>query len=382
MTPQWRRLASVVLGLAVVASTSSGPPAVAKPADTGDKPVPTSQAYTSRTTVGFWEGGISPDCLQGGCPRGQYPKGTWAALRKTDAFLNVGLTYRVDYGPGATKKDGLALIRRAQQEKVEVTAWLLADSSHGTFAAEGNAAEMRRAVKAFAAWKRRHRLQIDDVVLDLELSTAPPTDPSQVRAPADPSRQCRAIASYRRTIALAHRHDLVIHGSPVPFAVDDLLDGNQALADSLDLAPVLPEYDQLFVQVYRTYSDAGPDYLVTYLRQIQKLFGAAGEVTLGDTTMAAPYETAEPLIRDVRLMAALGATSVPVFNLSGSLSKYGVSGIRRIARAGRRPLGAAQVRALSSPTPTTTATRGFFTALNAAANATNPSPNSYPTTCS
>ena len=165
--------------------------------------------------------------------------------------------------------------------------------------------------------------------------------------------------------------------------MDDLLNGDMALADALDLAPVLPGYHRLYLQAYRTYSDAGPDYVSEYLLGMRDLFGRAGEVTLGDTTMAEPYLSVEPLIDDVRLAAGLGARRVPIFNLSGSLSKFGVSGIRRLGRAADDPMTPAEIETATEPTPTTLATRRFFTGLDTSATtlATPTGTNQYPDPC-
>ena len=348
-----------------------------------------AEASTQNTRVGWWVGGFALDCPQGGCPHA-YPEELWQVLRETDAFLGIGLTYTVDYGPGATGTDLPDLVRKALEEDVEVLAWILAPASNGTFANENNAAYMQEAVEAFDAWNRAEGFNISEAILDLELPvgyqilTDLQEDPSSIlnaNAPIDPTHQCEAVRSYQDTIAWAHGRGLKLTGSPIPFAVDDLADGNMALADVLDLAPLLPGYDRMYVQAYRTYSQPGPDYVAGYFRQARKYFGAAGEVTLGDTTLPGTYDKVGPLVQDVRMLAGMGATRIPVFNFEGSYKKYGTAGIRQVGESARRPMTAIEIRAATVPHPLTTATRGFFGVLNTLASTLSPKSNRFPPAC-
>lgn len=375
----WIGLATALTGIAVLLG----------PILTAESSVAAPISSSSRPLVGWWVGGFAPDCPQGGCPH-NYPDELWQALRETDAFLEVGLTYTVDYGPGASRTDLTDLVKRALDEDVEVLGWILAPASDGTFANENNAPFMHEAVEAFDTWKRAERLKIPEATLDLEFPagyqvlTDLQQDPASLlnqNAPIDPAHQCEAVRGYQDTITWAHQRGLKLSGSPMPFMVDDVADGNMALADALDLAPMLPNYDRMYVQAYRTYSQPGPDYVAGYFRQARKFFGTAGEVTLGDTTLPGVYDTVGPLVQDVRLLAGLGATRIPVFNLEGSYAKYGTAGIRQVGAAARKPMTAVEIAAATAPNPLTAANRGFFGVLNTMANTLAPEPNSYPATC-
>src|SRR5438094_34178 len=66
------------------------------------------------------------------------------------------------------------------------------------------------------------------------------------QANVDPVHQCQAMATYRNTISWAHANGMRITGSPVPFFVDDIEDGNMALQDALDGVAFPPfGYDML-----------------------------------------------------------------------------------------------------------------------------------------
>ena len=332
--------------------------------------------------VGFWTGQSGDTSV--------FTPQVWSALREGHGALYYALTYTTDFGPGATRSDALAIIRRANALGVTIKAWLLSPVSGGTFANENNADFYKKAVPALDAWRRVNHLHIDEAILDLELpvgyeAVTDATDPTKLaayRGPLDAAHQCAAVRGYADIISYAHRHALQLSGSPVPFAVDDLYDGNMALADLLDLGPLLPlRYDHLYVQAYRTYSTAGPDYPANYLLDARRYFGRAGEMSLGDTTMNAPYTTAAALASDVSVAVALGATAIPIFDLEGTLGKIGAAGVLQVLRAGQRPATASQVAAAMTPTRAAAITKVFFAGLNATASAIAPSANAFPSGC-
>jgi hypothetical protein len=346
-----------------------------------------------RAQVGFWTGQNTSSCSSASaCPRdlSAFTPQVWDALRRGRGALYFDLVHTVDFGPGATRLDALPVLRKANALGVTVKAWLTAPVSDGTFANENNAQFHDAAVKAFVTWRDQHRLRIDEAVLDLEFPVGTQaltdlTDPGKAlryRGVADPQHQCAAARQYAATISWAHRHGLVLSGSPMPFLLDDLDNGDLALADSLDAAPLFPRgYDHLYLQAYRTYSNTGADYPLQYLRRMHERFGRAGEVTLGDTTMGPPYQSVASLVDDVRAAVALGATAVPVFELTSSVEKYGASGIRQVLDAGRRPLSPEEVARASASTTETELNLAFFKGLDAAATAASPSANRYPTGC-
>jgi hypothetical protein len=96
-------------------------------------------------------------------------------------------------------------------------------------------------------------------------------------------------------------------------------------------------------------------------------------------------------VRDLRLLAALGAADVPIYSLELALKHYGVSGVEALVRAGRQPLSSAEAEAAAATTPGNeaihTAIRGFdATATGATVPVTtrkgNPQlPNEYPNGC-
>jgi hypothetical protein len=375
------RLRRLALGVVLVVAGSLAPADAAK--------APGAQ-------VGFWTGQNFTPCAGAdptACPRdlSAFTPEVWQALRAGRGALYFNLIHTVDFGPGATRDDAPAVLRKANALGVTVKAWLTVPVAHGTFANENNAAMHDAAVKAFYAWRNAHGLRIDEAVLDLELpagyqALVDATDPTRLmsyRGSPDPAHQCAAVRSYARTISWAHRHKLVLSGAPMPFMLDDLDDGDLALADLGDFAPLFPGgYDHMYLQAYRTYSNTGPEYASGYLRRVRQYFGRAGEVTLGDTTMGPPYQSVDGLVHDVRMLVALGATAIPVFELASTVQKGGAAGVRAVLDAARHPMSAAEVSAATgSESPMTTATLGFFTALNTAASASHPSANAYPDGC-
>jgi hypothetical protein len=371
----WRRVGYLAAVLAVAGTT---------PGIAGDQHAVTPSSRSAGAQVGFWTGQNTARCNNTDsttCPRdlSYFTPAVWRALKRGHGALYFDLIYTVDFGPGATRTDALPIIRKANHLGVPVKAWFVAPLSHGTYANEDNADFEYDAVRAFDRWRRDEHLDIPEVIFDLEF---PAGDQAPAAAPNDPSHQCAAIRKYGRIIRWAHAHGLVISGTPMPFLLDDLDNGDMALADSINAGPLLPYgYDHVYLQAYRTYSNTGTDYPLQYLSRVHRYFGKAGEISLGDTTMGPPYQSVDALVDDVRAAASLGATAIPIFELASSVQKYGAKGIYRVVAAGRQPMPKPQAEAMTQPTTMTTANLTFFRSLDVAATAASPSANRYPNGC-
>jgi hypothetical protein len=148
----------------------------------------------------------------------------------------------------------------------------------------------------------------------------------------------------------------------------------------------------LYLQAYRT-SSVFPSsaYVARYYRDMQRYFPGTGQVSLGDTTQGPPYDTLEPLVADVRMLAGMGATAIPVFELGGTFSRFGADGVRAIVEAGRQPLSEEDIASMSQESDFDRQQRDSFEQWDAAAvAATNAvtappgepdGPNAYPDGC-
>lgn len=342
-------------------------------------------------TVGFWAGEVNTHCLATDpsfCPRDTsiYTPELWSALQSSHASLFMNFVYEADFGPvpaGQTQRtDVIPLVQEANRRGITVNAWITFPLALGTYSNEANAASSFQAVQDFTAWSAAHSLRIGEVTLDLEQATG--TQPinealagnlgpieQTMRANVDPAAQCRSLQTYRATITWAHQHGIRITGTPVPFALDDVvLDHNMGLSNVLQIAPFAPgTYDEVYLQAYRAFGfDFGSAYIARYYTLMQQYFGAVGQVSLGNTGLP-PYTTAAPLIADIQMLAGMGATSIPIFDLNSAVSTYGIAGVQAIVAAGHQPLtGAALQAAEASTTPEGTGALTLFSTLNALAN--------------
>ena len=127
------------------------------------------------------------------------------------------------------------------------------------------------------------------------------------------------------------------------------------------------------------------------IRDMQAEFGATGQVSLGDTQQGPPYDVLENLVDDVRMLAGMGATRIPIFELGGTADRFGPEGLRAIVEAAREPMTGAELAASSAEQPYDAQHRETFRQLDAAAvEATNAAtappgppdgPNAYPAGC-
>jgi hypothetical protein len=389
---------------AVAATTLSAAVGLAAPAE---------PAAGATTQVGFWAGQSVTPCLALDpltCPRdlSTYTPEVWNALVTGHGFLDMDLVYGSDFGPAIggvnQRTDARQLIQQANAYGVAVNAWITVPLSKGTFANEENANTIQAAVKAYASWATQNNLQIGQPILDLEfplgdqavndaLTTGDLSGvESLMTAHIDPSAQCKAMATYRDTITWARQHGMRLSGSPVPFALDDLTNGNMALQDALNIVAFPPfGYDALYLQAYRAQGiDLGSGYVASYFKDIQHYFGTVGQISLGNSGTP-PYDVLTTLVNDVRMVAGMGAAAVPIFDLDGAVKAFGANGISAILAAGSNPMTGAELTAAQQMTATGTGARQLFTTLDTFATTATPLvtaaalhpqlPNSYPNGC-
>jgi hypothetical protein len=195
-----------------------------------------------------------------------------------------------------------------------------------------------------------------------------------------------ALAQFRHVVA-----------APFPLALDDFEDGSIALQDAMDFWGAPRGSQVLHFQAYRTILaqlfgvDPGSAVVASYFNRAQQLFGPRrGQVTVG-IPGGPGYEHVEPLVRDLRLLSALGAADVPIYSLELAVKHYGVSGVAALVRAGRQPLSSTEAEAAAATTPGNeaihAAIRGFDATATAAtvpvtARKGDPQlPNAYPGGC-
>ena len=328
-----------------------------------------------------------------------YTPAVWKVLAETHSALYMNVVYGTDFGPGASPTKNLGLIKHANALGITVVAWVTFPVSLGTFSNEENAAANLAAVRDLYTWMRAQHLKFREVMLDLEQATGyqPVTDAlaGNLHRNIDPAGQCRAMRTYRDAVSWAHAHGMKLTATPVPFALDDVvLDRNMGLADALDIPGFVPGlYDTVYLQAYRAEFgfELGSEYVVRYWQLMQKYFGSAGQVGLGDNGYP-PYNKPGPLVQDIKMLAGLGARDIFVFDFDNAVKDYGVDGLRAVIEAGRQPLSGAALAAAEHSASLTETLQGqgaeqLFSGLNEAANlatlvgTAGRAPNSWPGGC-
>ncbi|BBH18058.1 hypothetical protein Back2_23450 [Nocardioides baekrokdamisoli] len=395
-------LAAFVSSLTAIAATS----------------LPAAPAHADAFTpprVGWWGGQAVSLCGAAdptSCPRdtSAYTPAVWDAMVAGHGFLDYDVEYHSDFGPAMAgvnqRTDAIPVVREANARNVPINAWITVPLAYGTFANENNAVEIQHAVQDFAAWAQDNSLHFGQAILDLEFPAGyqpiyqaamaagnPAGLQSLLQGNFDPSHQCAAAATYAATIMWAHQHGLTLSGTPILFALDDLEhNGSVALQDGLDMAPMPPSgYDTLYLQAYRAFTvDLGSGLVAAYYREMQSHFGAKGQVSLGNTGMN-PYTTTGPLVADIRMLAAMGASEIPIFDFDSTIKNWGAAGIAQILDAANHPMSPVELATAEQMSPTGTAARAMFATLDDVATAATPlatlatghpqRPNAYPGGC-
>lgn len=313
----------------------------------------------------------------------------WSVLQQHRIPLYLHLRHGRDFGaikPGA-QSDAIELVRKANALDIPVIAWIVIPYEQGYWAYEGNAQENFDAVKAWAAWRKANGLKFVSVALDQEFSwqnlrtyvaavTSPDRDKALgewMRGNVDPARQCQALRTYGEMISWAHREGIAIDAAEAPMIADDLADGNVALQDGLEMAGTTPGYDRLYLMAYRGAvaqmgADPGPAYAATYFADMQKYFGAAGQVSLG-IPGDGPYADLKTMTDDVRMLIGMGAKQIPIFSLEAMVTHFGAEGLKSLAEAEKRPMTAAEIAVFAKPNAASQATFATPRAQDAAATA-------------
>jgi hypothetical protein len=313
----------------------------------------------------------------------------WNVLATNHVPLYFHLRYERDFGPvprGHTRHlAALHLVQHANRLHVPVIAWLVVPFTNGYWAYEGNAAIQQRALEAWQQWTQQHHLHFREVVLDLEfsyqglqkflggLAGRPDQLAAFMQHNIDPAGQCTAMRDYRNIIDWAHARGVRITGTPVPFALDDLDDNHVAMQDALDIAAFPPlGYDQLYLQAYRGSVaqaigvDPGSAWVASYAESMRNDFGSHGQVSLGIGGQL-PYDKIGTLTTDIRMLAALGVTGIPIYSLETTVKTFGAAGLRTIVHAGSQPLTGTALAVATAPTPQSIGTRRFFDSIDALA---------------
>jgi hypothetical protein len=355
------------------------------------------------TRVGFWAGEelkgagtvfeAAPEDYWNPRDTSAWTPRLWRVLARGRVPLYINLRYRRDFGPlppGMPRRnDALALIRHAQRLGIPLWAWIVVPYADGYWSYEGNASTTKAALRSLRRWAAREGIRLRGAAIDSEpsieetnrLFAAFGSDPSQLSSylddTVDPLRQCAGVRAYAGILEWARERNLRLVAAAYPPVLDDLADGNLALQDVLDVVTLPPggwgavyfmAYRSLYEQLFG--GDPGSGLISSYFRSARARLGAGGQVTLGIAGME-PYGSVESLVHDVRLLATLGARTVPIYSLEGAAAAFGSRGVAKVVRAARRPFtGAAE--AATAPSSAAEGDRALLASLDAAAGLATP----------
>ncbi len=375
--------------------------------------VAASQTAPAASKVGFWAG-------ENFLPSGRrdlsaYTPALWQTLAARHVPLYVNVRYQYDFAvpPGQSGGSGaLDIIRQANRYGVPVWAWLVVPSADGYYAWNGDAPAELAAVQALSAWQTQEGLTLQGVAFDpepsqqyfsafygaLSASGGPVAAVTSLfEKTINPAAQCAAINDYNGVYAWAGAHFSNVIAAPWPLALDGIANGTVALQDATGYWGLPRGAQALYFQAYRSVfesefgGDPGSALVASYLVRARSEFGTVrGQVTLG-VAGDPPYATVAPLVNDVRLAAALGATSIPIYSLEYAVSAYGLNGVQQLIDAGDNPLPSSVAHAEATPTTQSNAAFGLIkfadglatslTPTSTAAQGTQQQPNGYPGGC-
>lgn len=314
-----------------------------------------------------------------------YTPALWRLLRRQHASLTVHLRYGRDFGPIPAGRrahaDMWPILRDAARYKVPVTAWLVVPYDDGYWAHERNAALQAKAVDAYFAWAKRKKVRADALLLDLEasvqdtkivshLTSDPIAVEEMLRRNADPAQQCAAGRQYAALVRSIRARGLRPVASATPFVLDDLVNGDLALSDGLNLPLVVPgQYDDVGFMAMRTVLkqmtgiDPGGSIVASYQQSISRWFGREGSLVLG-VAGTPPYDDLGVFAADVRTAATGSRAPVGVYSLELVFKSFGLAGVRSVLEAARTPLTGDAAKAAMTVAPAASAERAILSAMD------------------
>lgn len=313
-----------------------------------------------------------------------YTPGTWRTLKRRRATLTVHLRYMRDFGPvpaGMPRHDDVwPIIRGARRHDVPIIAWLVVPYTDGYWAHEANVAQTRAAVQAYYGWAKRKGVEAKAILLDLEssigdtrtltqLRTNPGAVISMFRRNADPAAQCATSRAYQDLVDDIHAHGYRAAAAAHPFVLDDLLNGDMALSDGLNLPLFRPgQFDEIGFMTMRgvyvgfTGEDPGPSLQASYAQTLDRYYPGAMLVlgVLGE----GPLSTLDATVADARAVATVSSEPIGSYSLETTFKAFGVAGVRAVLRAAGSPYSGADVERISAPSNGTSASRSLLSVLD------------------
>lgn len=357
------------------------------------------------SVVGFWAGeesmseagdAFDPDPEGYWAPRNleDYTDEVWDVLDEHDVPLYINLRYKRDFGPVPDgfdpPPDGELLVRQAMARGIPVWAWITVPYSDGYWAWEGNADVHRNAVRALIAWADDENLRFEGISIDSEpsiqqtrelydaFSNNPAALVDFADKTIDPARHRAAVCEYQSLIDEVRAAGWTMTAAAYPLSLDDLNDGMLALQDAIDVAGLPPmNWDAVYFMAYRsTYgglfrTDPGSGLVSSYMRSAAQYLGSAGQVTMGVIGVS-PYDQFDEVIKDVRALATLGASRIPVYSLELTVRNFGADGLEQVVAAGTLPYEGLDATLATAETPGSLLIRGALAALDEAMVAATP----------
>ncbi|MBJ7328575.1 MAG: hypothetical protein JHC95_01690 [Solirubrobacteraceae bacterium] len=317
-----------------------------------------------------------------------YTPALWDVLERHQTQLGFNFRYRRDFGPRPTdppqRNEVLPFLREAARRQIPIKALIQVPYADGYWSNEDNGATIADAADAFDRWARQHGLRFTDVSLDLESSIQdtdaffrvgkdPVAALGALAHNAGPRRQCRAAEQYRGIVRSLRGRGYAVTSVAHPFVIDDALDGKAAFSDFFDL-PLIGrgQYDDIGFMTMRTIYvqatgvDPGPSLQLSYGRDIRRLYGDEGGISLGEAGVG-PYKDVDVMATDVRAAASSVDGMVGLYSIEQAVKAYGVAGVERIIEAGERPLTTAERNRFSRPSAGTLLARTQMRLIDALA---------------
>lgn len=230
-----------------------------------------------------------------------------------------------------------ALLRDAEEEGVEVGAWLLLSYDEGYWPNEKNAEAFLRLALDFVEWYQKEGLKIDRIIVDME------TGYQRLKAiieeglmngnvfyllhdlesNIDPDYFNYAKSIYSNLVENLRLRGIKSMVTTLPFLLDDLEDGDEDISDMLDIPVYGVNWDVVSFMVYRTLfndivgSMPSAGLVEAYANSAVRFFGERAAIDLG---IAGQNYMESELSEDLFALCEAGVREFHIYALDTILS--------------------------------------------------------------
>jgi hypothetical protein len=258
---------------------------------------------------------------------------------------NVNLCIATPYG--CLNEEWANFLKTYQEEKIEVTLWLLLSDELGYWPSERNVDEFSEYIDSIFEFAKKYNIQIPCIAIDLE---TPIYQANKIlsekgfkkiftllkiyRENKNRERFYYATKKYSEILEKIHRNNTTTIVAAIPWIIEDVVAKNIKIQDILETPVTEVDWDVISFMIYNSmfvgYSKGFLSFedarylLYLYAKKAKENFKERAGISVGVTSIGKLgnepyYETPGLLKPDIEVVKSAGIEDIAIYNLEGIL---------------------------------------------------------------